>query len=141
MINLVLLHGNTGDEPKVSYTTTGKMKVVFSLAVNQPFGDKKPDWFRIECWGKLPDVMAKHGFKGQKLLVKGSIRTEKYDKDGETQYYTKIVASEIDIINWSFDEADLVQERSTDNNRPFNWKDVPVEVTQALQKHLATFIT
>ena len=85
--------------------------------------------------------MAKHGFKGQKLLVRGSIRTEKYDKDGETQYYTKIVASEIDIINWSFDEADLVQERSTDNNRPFNWKDVPVEVTQALQKHLATFIT
>ena len=136
MINLVLLHGNTGDEPKVSYTTTGKMKVVFSLAVNQPFGDKKPDWFRIECWGKLAEVMQKHGFKGQKLLVKGSIRTEKYDKDGETQYYTKIVASEIDIINWSFDEADLVPAEKV-----MNWKELPAEVTQALQKTLATFIT
>jgi len=136
MINLVLLHGNTGDEPKVSYTTTGKMKVTFSLAVNQPFGDKKPDWFRIECWGKLAEVMQKHGFKGQKLLVKGSIRTEKYDKDGETQYYTKIVASEIDIINWSFDEADLVPAEKV-----MNWKELPAEVTQALQKTLATFIT
>ena len=137
MINLVLLHGNTGDEPKVSYTTTGKMKVTFSLAVNQPFGDKKPDWFRIECWGKLAEVMQKHGFKGQKLLVKGSIRTEKYDKDGETQYYTKIVASEIDIINWSFTEEDIVPTAIDEAT----WKNVPAEVAQALQKTLATFIT
>ena len=136
MINQVILHGNTGNEPKSSYTTTGKLVVKFSLAVNRNYGEKDADWFQVECWGKLAEVMQKHGFKGQKLLVRGSIRTEKYDKDGETQYYTKIVASEIDIINWSFDEADLVPAEKV-----MNWKELPAEVTQALQKTLATFIT
>jgi single-strand DNA-binding protein len=84
MMNQVWLHGNTGNEPKSSYTTTGKLVVKFSLAVNRNYGEKDADWFQVECWGKLADVMAKHGFKGQELIVRGSIRTESYDKDGDT---------------------------------------------------------
>ena len=101
MINLVLLHGNTGNEPKASYTATGKLVVKFSLAVNRIYGEREADWFNVECWGKLAEVMKEHGFKGQELLVRGQIRTESYDKDGDTKYYTKIVASEIDILKWA----------------------------------------
>ena len=104
MINQVILHGNTGVEPTAAYTPTGKMVCKFSLAVNRNYGDRSADWFNVECWGKLAEVMQDHGFKGQELLVRGQIRTESYDKDGDTKYYTKIVASEIDIVNWKADQ-------------------------------------
>jgi len=100
MINQVLLHGNTGNEPVSSYTPTGKQVCKFSLAVDRNYGKREADWFQIECWGKIAEVMQKHSFTGQELIVRGQIRTESYSKDGDTKYYTKIVASEIDIVNW-----------------------------------------
>lgn len=107
MINQVVLHGNTGVEPHSSYTATGKMVTKFSLAVNRNYGERDADWFNVECWGKLAEVMQKHGFKGQELLVRGQIRTESYNKDGDTKYYTKIVASEIDILKWATNQPDF----------------------------------
>ena len=104
MINQVILHGNTGVEPTVAYTPTGKMVCKFSLAVDRNYGKREADWFQIECWGKLAEVMQNHGFLGQELIIRGQIRTESYDKDGDTKYYTKIVASEIDIVNWKTDQ-------------------------------------
>ena len=119
-MNQVFLVGNTGNEPQPSYTATGKLVVKFSFAVNRTYGDKEPDWFQVECWGSLAKTMHEYGFLGQRLVIRGSIRTESYDKDGDTKYYTKIVASEIDIETWKNDG--IVEDPA------ITWKDEAIQL-------------
>ncbi len=99
-MNLIILLGNVGNAPTHNYTTSGKLVVKFSLAVNRTYGEKEADWFNVECWGKLAETMKQYGFKGQRLVIRGQVRTESYDKDGETKYYNKVIAASIDIETW-----------------------------------------
>ena len=99
-MNVIFLVGNTGSDPISTYTTTGKLVVKFPFAVNRIYGEKEPDWFNVECWGKLAETMKEFGFLGQHLVILGSVRVETYDKDGESRFYNKVVANRIDIITW-----------------------------------------
>lgn len=124
-MNVVILSGNTGQSPTHNYTATGKLVVKFSLAVNRTYGEREADWFNVECWGKLAETMKQYGFKGQRLVVRGEMRTETYEKDGDTKYYNKVVANQIDIETWPEDEPEKPR---------IEWKDLPAELAQALQK-------
>ena len=125
-MNIVILSGNTGSAPTHNYTATGKLVVKFPLAVNRTYGEKEADWFNVECWGKLAETMKQYGFKGQRLIVRGEMRTETYDKDGDTKYYNKVVANQIDIETWA--------EVEPEEPRGFLWRNIPSEVVTALQE-------
>ena len=124
-MNVIFLSGNTGGDPVHSYTASGKLVVKFSFAVNRVYGEKEPDWFNIECWGKLAQTMKQYGFKGQELLIRGQVKTENYEKDGDTKYYSKVIAHEIDIKTWPSNE--IAEEVS------LQLQDLPTHVQQALQ--------
>lgn len=82
-LNVVVLQGNLTDEPEI----VGKDQNVarFTVAVNNGFGENKETAF-VDCvaFGKQVETIKKYFTKGKQVLVKGSIRQNRWEtKEGE----------------------------------------------------------
>jgi len=102
-LNQVILLGNVGKDPQVT-THNGDKKASFSLATNKAYtsqGEKKKrtDWHTICSWRLLADIVEKYVRKGDTVMVTGEIRYNKSEKDGETKYFTEIMADKVIIVN------------------------------------------
>jgi single-strand DNA-binding protein len=102
--NSVRLIGRLGDDPKVSKFDNGKQKATFSLATDESYKNKDGErvddtqWHNIEVWNGLSTVAEKYLKKGMEIAVEGRLVHESYEKDGETRYYSKVVLSDILIL-------------------------------------------
>lgn len=104
-LNKMQLIGNVGKDPESKYTQSGKLTVSFSVAVSSTWkdssGEKKSDteWINVEAWGKLAEIIQQYVKKGSSIYIEGRLKTDKYeDKGGETKYFTKVVASSIQLL-------------------------------------------
>lgn len=92
-MNNVVLIGRLTQDPKIYF---GKEKVAkYSLAVPRDYkksaGEKEVDFIDCVVFGKSVEYVEKYLKKGDKIAVKGSIRTGSYDnKNGEKVYTTTI---------------------------------------------------
>jgi single-strand DNA-binding protein len=111
-LNRVQLIGRLGKDPE-SRTTPGKrMVVLFPVAVGNRWKDRQgevktmTDWFNIEAWGKLGEICEKYLHKGKLVYLEGHMRTDKYDHNGETRYFTKVVLSQMQMLEKREPEED-----------------------------------
>lgn len=94
--NLVVLEGRLTRDPELKQVGKENVDVVnFSLAVNRRFGTDEVDFFDIEAWRKQAEVVAAHKSKGDLLLVKGRLKQDTFEKDGQKRSKVKVVADEI----------------------------------------------
>ena len=106
-LNKVQLIGNLGKDPEIRYTPEGKQLAKFSMAINRSYKNKEGEtiddtqWFNIEAWTGLAKVIEEYLKKGDRVYIEGRLKTESYDKDGETKYFTKIVARELIMLGSS----------------------------------------
>ena len=103
-LNKVQLIGNLGKDPEIRYTPEGKQVAKFSMAANRTFKNKEGEsiddtqWFNIEAWSGLAKVIEDHLTQGDRIYIEGRLKTESYEKDGETKYFTKVVAQEMVML-------------------------------------------
>lgn len=96
-LNRVQLIGRLGKDPETRFTPTGKKVCHFSLAVNQRWrsGEGEPkertEWFNLEAWGRLGEVCQQYLAKGRLVFIEGRLQTDRYEQDGETRFFTKVV--------------------------------------------------
>jgi len=114
-LNKVQLIGRLGREPEQRKTSKGKAVTVFSVAVDRIWkskGETKKgtDWFNVEAWGKLGEICQKFLQKGQLVYVEGALRTDKYEHEGETKYFTKLIASKMQMLEWKGKEEEPIVE-------------------------------
>lgn len=106
-LNKVQLIGNLGKDPEIRYTPEGKQLAKFSMAINRSYKNKEGEtiddtqWFNIEAWTGLAKIIEEYLKKGDRVYIEGRLKTESYDKDGETKYFTKIVARELIMLGSS----------------------------------------
>ena len=105
MINRVHLIGNTGKDPEIRTTGSGKKVASFSLATSESYKDHsgqkvtETQWHNIKAWGNLAEVAEKYIRKGQLLYVEGKVTYSSYDdKDGNKKYVTEIIASNFQML-------------------------------------------
>lgn len=104
-LNKVQIIGNLGKEPETRQTTGGKTVTSFSVAVNRRWKDangepkEATDWFNIEAWGRLGENCQQYLHKGSLVYVEGRLQTDQYEKDGETRYFTKVIAAEVQFLD------------------------------------------
>jgi len=104
-LNRVQLIGRLGKDPESRFTPTGKKVAHFSLAISQRWkmsGETKEytEWVNIEAWGRLGEVCQEYLKKGSLVYLEGRLKTDRYeDKEGETKYYTKVVALSIQFLD------------------------------------------
>jgi single-strand DNA-binding protein len=114
-LNKVQLIGRLGKEPEQRNISKDKAVTIFSVAVDNIWKSKgetkkSTDWFNVEAWGKLGEICKKFLQKGQLVYVEGALRTDKYEHEGETKYFTKVIASKMQMLEWKGKEDETVME-------------------------------
>jgi single-strand DNA-binding protein len=104
-INKVILVGNLGKDPEVSYTPSGTAVAKFSIATSEKWTDKatgekkdKTEWHRITAFGKLGEICGEYLSKGKQVYIEGRLQYGSYEKDGITRYTTDIIASQMQML-------------------------------------------
>jgi len=109
-LNRVQIIGRLGKDPDSRVTSGGKQVTSFSVAVTQHWRDtdgesqEKTEWINVETWGRLAETCQKYLSKGRLVYIEGRLQTDRYEKKGETRYYTKVVASQMQMLDRKKDE-------------------------------------
>ena len=105
-INKVILVGNLGNDPETRYMPSGGAVTNISIATSKSWKDRdsgeqkeKTEWHRVVFFNRLAEIAGEYLKKGSKVYVEGELRTNKYDKDGQTRYSTEIVANEMQMLD------------------------------------------
>jgi single-strand DNA-binding protein len=111
-LNKVMLIGRLGKEPETRLTPNGKKICSFSMAVDHRWkadsGEVKSstNWFNIEVWGRLGEICQQYLHKGRLVYIEGRLQTDRYEVKGETHYFTKVVASRMQMLERRPDEEE-----------------------------------
>eukprot|EP00894_Picocystis_sp_ML_P003738 jgi/Pico_ML_1/54255/g4630.t1 len=73
--NRINLIGRAGDKPDIRYLDSGKVVARIGLAVDRP-NRNDPDWFDIEVWDTLAEVVANQVGKGQQIAISGFLKMD-----------------------------------------------------------------
>lgn len=104
-LNRVTLVGNLGKDPEVKQLQSGRTVANFSLATHESWTDDskqkktRTDWHAVEVWGAAAKLVGEYLAKGRLVLVEGALRTDKYEKAGQTHWMTKIVARNVQFLD------------------------------------------
>jgi single-strand DNA-binding protein len=116
-LNRVQLIGRLGKDPETRHTPSGKKVTSFSVAVNQRWrsgeGEVKEatEWFNVEAWGRLGEICQQYLHKGRLIYLEGRLSTDRYEHGGETKYFTKVIAKQMQMLERREDEEPVVEEQ------------------------------
>lgn len=104
-LNKCLIIGRLGADPDYKVISDTAQVCNLSVATSEKWKDKsgemqeRTEWHRVSVWGKAAENCAKYLKKGSQVYVEGSLRTEKYEKDGQEKYATKLIASQVQFLS------------------------------------------
>ena len=104
-LNRVQLIGRLGRDPESKFTPTGKRVAHFSVAVSNRWKDRQgevresTEWVNVEAWERLGETCQQYLKKGSLVYIEGRLKTDKYETEGETRYFTKIVAQVVQFLD------------------------------------------
>ena len=104
-LNKVMLIGNLGRDPEIRYSQQGMAMVNFSIATTERWTDKntgdrqeRTEWHRIVVFGKQAETCEKYLSKGSSIYIEGRLQTRSWEKDGQTNYTTEVVATNFQFL-------------------------------------------
>lgn len=105
-VNKVILIGRLGDDPEGKMLPNGSHVVNFSLATDEGYKNAekekvdRTEWHRVSAFGKLAEIMSTYLKKGSLVYIEGKLRTDSWvDEQGTNRYLTKIIASEMNMLD------------------------------------------
>lgn len=124
-VNMAVIVGYVGDNPKVNMTQTGRKVAGITVATTEKgytaqSGVTYPDkteWHQIVLWGRLAEVVEKYVHKGSMVYVQGKLRTRSYDKDGITRYTTEIEAEILQMLDRNPNASNIAPINNSVNNK------------------------
>jgi single-strand DNA-binding protein len=114
-LNKIQLIGRLGKDPEIRFTPKGSKVCTFSVAVDRRWKSgeevkEATDWFNIEVWGKLGEFCQAYLGKGRLVYLEGRLQTDRYEHEGETRYFTKVVARQVQFLDRKPEEEPVVEE-------------------------------
>lgn len=106
MSNNISFAGNLTDDPEIRFTPNGKQVATFVVLENRSRRDESGEWadsepnrFRVQAWEGLAEHVAESVAKGDRVMVDGSITTDRWtDKDSGQARTSQIVkATEVGV--------------------------------------------
>jgi single-strand DNA-binding protein len=116
-VNRIQIIGRLGSEPEIRNMSNGGKVCSFRVAVDRQRGGANgkgsvvTDWFNIEAWGRLGEICQEYLSKGRLVYLEGRLQTDRYEQDGDVKYFTKVVASTMQMLDRRSGEAPVEAER------------------------------
>ncbi len=104
-VNKVILIGNLGKDPELTYTPSGLAVARFSLATSEKRKNSEgewvdsTEWHRIVLFGKTAEAAGQYLSKGQSVYIEGRISYGSYEKDGIMRYTTDIIGQQMNMLS------------------------------------------
>ncbi len=117
-LNRVQLIGRLGKDPETHNITDGRSVCSFTLAVDRRWksaqGETKhvTDWFNVEAWGRLGEICQQYLGKGRLVFVEGRLQIDRSEYEGGVRYFTKVVASNVQMLDRKPDEPEPAEEEA-----------------------------
>lgn len=124
-INKVILVGTLGRDPEVKHLPSGDAMANVSLATSESWKDKSTgekkevtEWHKVVFFKRLAEIAGEYLRKGQQVYIEGSLKTRSWEKDGQKQYTTEIVASSLQMLGSKGDGERTEQSASAPKPAP-----------------------
>lgn len=124
--------GRLGKEPEVRYMPNGKAVASLSIAVGSSWKDangerqEATEWVNVAAFDKLGEICGEYLKKGSQVFISGRLKTEKYQKDGQDRYITKVIADRMQMLGGKSDgQAAPAPAPRTHGDRPNGPKNRP----------------
>lgn len=112
-VNRVTILGRVGQDPEIRYTAGGDAICNFSLATSEQWKDKhtgekkeKTEWHKCTAFKRLAEICGEYMQKGAAVYVEGRLQTDKYQKDGQDHYSTKIIIETVQLLDGGKDKKE-----------------------------------
>ena len=128
-VNQVILMGRLTRDPEQRTTGTGKIIVSFSIAVDRGGQDDEADFFNINAWEKLGELVMQYLSKGRRVLVQGRLRQDRWDdkETGKKQSRVEVTATDVTFLDGPSGGSADVSEPSGSTSRSKKTEDVVIE--------------
>lgn len=128
-LNRTTIIGRLTRDPELKYTSGGTAYCNFAIANNRTYkvNDEKKEevsYFDVTAWGKVGEIISQYFKKGQRILLEGRLKQDRWEKDGNKY-------SRVGIILDNFNFIEKAEQTTTDtapsepDNNPFSDEDIP----------------
>ena len=100
-LNKAFIIGNLTRDPELKNLPSGSAVSNFSVATNRRYKGQDGNWqeatdyHNIVVFGRQAETVSQYLSKGSMCLIEGRIQTRSWEKDGQKQYRTEVVADRI----------------------------------------------
>ncbi len=103
-MNTMILIGNLGRDPEMTYTPTGVAVTKFSVADSLPKRkdqtESETQWINAVCFNKTAEIASQYLKKGSKVYVQGMFHARSYTtKDGRPGTALEITVDKLQLLD------------------------------------------
>lgn len=119
MLNQTVLVGRIVRDPEIKELDDGKKVSNITLAVKDTFknadGEYNTQFIDVELWNGPAENTVEYCKQGDLVGIKGRIKTDTYEKDGQTHKKTSIVAERVTFLSQAKEkDTDKTDEKKDD---------------------------
>jgi single-strand DNA-binding protein len=89
--------GRLARDPETKYTEAGLAITRFTVATDAYKKDDPADFHACTAFNKTAETIAQHLKKGDGILVNGSLKTSKFESDGQVKYRTEVMVQRFEF--------------------------------------------
>lgn len=104
-LNVCHFIGRLGADVELRFTAKGDAVANFRIACGYEYRDKNAakvehtEWVSVAVYGKLAELCGQYLTKGALVYVGGRLKTDKYQKDGQDRYMTRLYADKVQFLS------------------------------------------
>jgi single-strand DNA-binding protein len=126
-MNKVIIKGRLTANPEKKMTVSDVAVCDFTVAVNRRFNKDITDFINCQAWRNTAEFVTKYFKKGQEILVVGELHIDRYEKDGETRYSTRVSVEEVDFCGSKNDNATISNAQEEEKLEVYDFREIPDE--------------
>lgn len=101
-LNNITIMGRLTRDPELKYMQSGTGTINFTVAVDRDYkdnsGNTPVDFIPVQFMGKQAETIANYFNKGSMIAVIGSMRINKYEKDGQKRDFTFVAGKSFSFV-------------------------------------------
>lgn len=101
-VNNIVLMGRLTRDPELKYMQSGTATINFTMAVDRDYKDNSGnipvDFIPVQFMGKQAETIANYFNKGSMIAVIGSMRINKYEKDGQKRDFAFVAGRSFSFV-------------------------------------------
>jgi single-strand DNA-binding protein len=123
-MNLIVLKGRLIADPEVKKVGVNQTTVCeFCVATDRRFEKDKTDFINCQAWGNTGEFIGKYFSKGKEIALVGELHIDKFEKDGENRYLTRVKVDNVEFCG-SKNDNDSNSEKSNKSPAPANFEEI-----------------